>query len=254
MCVCSAPARLSNTIVYAGLAYRNGSKVHVMGYQNQSENLATGPNCMLLHIPSAAPMSPKNMVDTSDCPELLADLVKAARPMPRSMGEPEPAPVLHVFESGIYTVVSCRYSAQLAGQALDQVPAAKRPAISDDLLELYDKEFPGWHLALCCFDNRDRSQCTPLLWWYESLLSRCPDGPRRIDSHLPARGASADASARNLYPKARSRHERRLLARCRPVERAPATRSDRCVALAPCGQNPCAGYPAIGTATIFPPR
>ena len=63
MCVSAASASLSNTIVYCGLAEKNGRVVHVMGYQNRAENLAAGPNCMILHLPAVGPMSPDNMPD-----------------------------------------------------------------------------------------------------------------------------------------------------------------------------------------------
>jgi hypothetical protein len=185
MCVSAAPARLSNTIVYAGLAHRAGKRVHVMGYQNQAENLGDGPNCMLLHIPSAAPMSPDNMVDTSKCPSVLKDLDRAVRGASLSLSRgPVPRPaaaVVHVFQKGLYTVVLANHW-ELAGQALERVPAHQRPAISRELLAFYGKEFPGWHLALCCFDNREAVTADPLLWWFEPLFPQQLMAPG-IDAH-----------------------------------------------------------------------
>lgn len=197
MCVCAAPARLSNTILYAGIARRRGTPVHVMGYQNRAQNLAEGANCMLLHIPSAAPMDPDNMVDTSPCPSVLEDLVRWLAPGPppdlASLGAvpgAAPAPVVHVFQKGIYTVVlSNRWD--LAHAALAQVPARQRPAISAELLRFYGERFPGWHLALCCFDNREVATSTPLLWWYEPLFPRTLMAPA-IDAHT---GAPPDLAA-----------------------------------------------------------
>lgn len=192
MCVSAAPARLSNTIVYAGVVHRDGNRVHVMGYQNRAENLADGANCMLLHIPSAAPMSADNMVDTSACPSVLEDLVQSLMP-PRSRSAPAPASaadVVHVFQKGIYTVVlSNRW--ELAHEALSQVPESKRPALSVELLRFYGEHFPGWHLALCCFDNRDAVTSDPLLWWYEPLFPATLMAPA-IDAHT---GGPPDLSA-----------------------------------------------------------
>lgn len=190
MCVCAAPARLSNTILYAGVARRRGTPVHVMGYQNRAQNLADGANCMLLHIPSAAPMDPDNMVDTSSCPSVLEDLVRWLAPPPAGMrGGPAAAAVLHVFQKGIYTVVlSNRWD--LAHAALAQVPEHQRPAISPALLRFYGERFPGWHLALCCFDTREAVTSAPLLWWYEPLFPDTLMAPA-IDAHT---GAPPDLS------------------------------------------------------------
>jgi hypothetical protein len=186
MCVSTAPARLSRTIVYAGVAQRAGKRVHVMGYQNQAENLDAGPNCMILHIPSAAPMTPENMVDTSACPWVLSRLARAARgPAPAAAGyaprSRSAAPVVHVFQKGIYTVVLANHW-ELAHQALTRVPAHQRPAVSAELLAFYGKHFPGWHLALCCFENHEAVTSDPLLWWFEPLFPDRLMAPG-IDAH-----------------------------------------------------------------------
>jgi len=34
--------------------------------------------------------------------------------------------------------------------------------------------YPGWHVALCCFDAREMSPADPILWWYE------PKDPNRL--------------------------------------------------------------------------
>lgn len=185
MCITSGPAKLAKTVVYAGLAQRDGRDVHVMGYQNRAENLADGPNCMILHLPSAMPMSPDNMVDTSGCPKLLDKLLDAVRERTflaslSALSEPEP-PVVHVFNKGIYTVVLANRPDLVAG-ALHRVPAERRPAISAELLEFYETWFPSWHLALCCFSNREATTTTPLLWWYESMFPDVLLAPA-IDCH-----------------------------------------------------------------------
>jgi hypothetical protein len=193
MCVSAAPARLTNSLIYAGIVNRAGKRVHVMGYQNCAENLADGANCMLLHIPSVAPMSADNMVDTSACPSVLDDLVRSLMPIPRWRSAPaagSAADVVHVFQKGIYTVVlSNRW--ELAHEALSQVPESKRPALSVELLRFYGEHFPGWHLALCCFDNRDAVTSDPLLWWYEPLFPATLMAPA-IDAHT---GGPPDLSA-----------------------------------------------------------
>ena len=69
------------------------------------------------------------------------------------------------LDSGIYTVVLASDAAVIP-RALDQVPRSKRPAPNEKLFSWRSRQFPGWPVALCCFDNRDVRHATPMLWWY----------------------------------------------------------------------------------------
>ncbi len=187
MCVTANAAKLSKTIVYAGTARKQGKRVHVIGYQNTAVNLAHGANCMILHIPASAPMGPDNMVDTSACPQVLEILVELLTPSRSIRGGPVSGSAranVHVFKKGCYTVVLANRW-DLAHQALDQVPPNQRPEISSQLLRFYGERFPGWHLALCCFDSRETITAEPLLWWYEPLYPNTLMAPG-LDAHTGA--------------------------------------------------------------------
>jgi hypothetical protein len=54
MCVSLAAARLSNTILYAAeVCPDGGDVVHVLGYQNSVQNLASGNSCPSPRSPGA---------------------------------------------------------------------------------------------------------------------------------------------------------------------------------------------------------
>ena len=125
MCVTSATAHLNNTVVggwdiqHPTYGYR-----HVLAYQNAPKNLASGANCMLLHIPTTTDLVPSDLVDTSSYPELLYDIVKTLIPPPpentRSLGV---SPKNHVIEMGVYHVALLNdlSSTALKG-VLNQIP------------------------------------------------------------------------------------------------------------------------------------
>jgi hypothetical protein len=79
---------------------------------------------------------------------------------------------VQVFNRGSYTVVLST-DAKKIPQALDQVPENKRPSINAEIFEAYDKWYPGWSFALCCF-AKDLPDPEPLVWWYK------PQDPARL--------------------------------------------------------------------------
>ena len=169
MCVCAAEAKLSGTVLYQGqVEHPVHGGIHVLGYQNTARNLAAGPNAMLLHLPGKG-VSQANFIDTSGCPRILQDMVSAVRPPSRGvdwMGGPAAAgAAVEVFEHDIYTVILAEDPLAIPA-ALTRVPEAKRVRISRELMRFYADRFPGYAIALCCFDNRDARQANPLLLWY----------------------------------------------------------------------------------------
>lgn len=98
-----------------------------------------------------------------------------------------------VFEHDVYTVVLAEDPAEIPA-ALERVPANRRPAISAELLGFYAETFPGYTIALCCFDNADARRARPLFLWYEPAepdLLRLP----ALDCHtggVPEPGARVD--------------------------------------------------------------
>lgn len=173
MCMTLEPSRMSSTILYAAETVFNDTLVHVMGYQNQAENLSKGPNAMLLPIPSSAPMGPGNAIDMRACKNVLKDyavIVEANRPRTRGMskgfGDVDSLGDVQVFDSGSYTVVLAKDASGI-DSALGQVPANKRPASRPDIFAAYGKLYPGWHIALCCYDGAVEAE--PMVWQYEPL-------------------------------------------------------------------------------------
>lgn len=71
---------------------------------------------------------------------------------------------VQVFNKGSYTVVLATSAAAIP-DALSRVPENKRPQINREIFEAYDKWYPGWTFALCCFDSSLQTP-EPLVWWY----------------------------------------------------------------------------------------
>lgn len=165
MCCTLSPSRMSSTLLLTSIAKRDNKIVHVMGYQNTAQNLGRGPNAMLLPFPAAEPMGAENILDTSSYRSVLSNMASHFQPRSRrvtrrSLTKSAPA---QVFDSGAYTVVLAQSAADIP-EALARVPAAKRPALNQEIFNAYARWYPGWQVALCCFDGA--IEASPLLWWY----------------------------------------------------------------------------------------
>jgi hypothetical protein len=172
MCVTSDLAKLLGTKIYLGQKKVNRRLLHILGYKADPQNLATGPNALIIHLPAKVKMTETNNLNTKGCSNLLDDMVQAALPKPkgelkRSLGINLSERAL-VYTSGIYTVIQA-HSADAVYDALNRVPANKRPNISRELLQYYNQNYNGWTLQLCCFDNKDVAKAEPLMWWYEPM-------------------------------------------------------------------------------------
>ena len=167
MCMSLSQAEFSQTRLYAGEAKLEGKYVHVIAYQNSAQS--EGPNAMVLPLPAAVMPGPENVVDTRTFKGFLAEMERATRvswpSASRSarLGLPGPAAV---FDVGSYTVVLAEKPADVAN-ALASVPEEKRPALNPDLLAAFDELYPGWPIAVCCWNGRIKAE--PLLWWFEPM-------------------------------------------------------------------------------------
>jgi hypothetical protein len=168
VCVSAAPAYFSDTVLYVGrVDHPVLGHIEVLGYQNTAVNLARGPNAMLLHLPAVA-MSPANFLDTTANRSILRDMARVttlARPPVAGSMEPYEAPPIQVFDHDIYTVVLANDPRGIPA-ALDTVPSHRRPRVHRLLLDFYAHTYPGYPVALCCFDNADARRAAPLLLWY----------------------------------------------------------------------------------------
>ena len=175
MCMTLQPSRMSGTILYGAETLHNDQLLHVMGYQNRAENLGSGPNAMLLPIPSALPMGPENAIDLRACKNVLRDYEKTwvtmntsrSRSMSKSFGDHDALSTkVQVFDSGSYTVVLAS-DPKYIDSALSQVPADRRPNPNPAIFEAYGKLYPGWHIAMCCYNAKVDAE--PMLWQYQPL-------------------------------------------------------------------------------------
>lgn len=209
MCVSSAPAHFSNTILLAAEVAIEEEQFHLLGYQNTMQNLAaeltpaaadwgwsgdadaskpaTVGNAMLLPIPAVqGTLGEHSVIDASLCPRILKDMAAAVRPpqtrFRATLGADsfaKNAPV--VFDTGIYTVVLAEDASDIPA-ALSRVPERKRPALNQALFDAYASFYPGWYVALCCFDNAEAKQADPLLWYYKPQRPEFLFAPA-LDSH-----------------------------------------------------------------------
>lgn len=163
-------AEFSGTILYAGRRWHpQHGLVEVLGYQNTAVNLAGGPNAMLLHLP-AARMSREHFISTGRSADVLIRMRDAAaRTQPSAisagMALMGADAAVEVFDHDIYTVVLASDPTQIPA-ALHHVPPHKRPPLNPVLFEFYADAFPGYTIALCCFDNTQALRAKPLLMWY----------------------------------------------------------------------------------------
>lgn len=168
MCVSMDLADFSGTTLYGGRRnHPTLGMVEVLGYQNTAVNLATGPNAMLLHLPSPGVRS-SQFIGVGRHGDVLSRMVDAMRPVAAvaGMGWMQASGQAEVFEHDIYTVVLANDPTQIT-TALAQVPSNKRPAVNPELFEFYRDVFLHHTVALCCFDNAQAHRAKPLLIWYE---------------------------------------------------------------------------------------
>ncbi len=203
MCVTLSPAKLSNTILYAGETMLGAAYVHLIGYQNQAHNVVAGPNAMILPFPSSTPMGPGNVFDTTQAKSILKDLTSVIpRRLSRSKGTrgPDSMRSVQVFDSGSYTIVMSR-NARAIPAALDQVPVEKRPTINGAIFDAYAQWYPNWPIALCCFAGEQEVAPEPMLWWYNPLN---PDylfipGLDAHDGQPPRLGKHVEVASRVVF-------------------------------------------------------
>lgn len=171
MCITSARATLSKTLIYSGEGVRNDNLVHVLAYQNNATSHAAGPNAMILPIPTNKEMGPDNIIDTRSFKSFLKDIADATKAktlgmdsFSMNMTKGLSRGMAQVFESGSYTVVLAESVDQIP-EALGRVAANKRPSLSEAFLDGFGKLYPNQPIALCCWDGTIKAE--PLLWWYE---------------------------------------------------------------------------------------
>lgn len=180
MCMTFGSARLSQTRLYAGEARFAGKYVHVIAYQNKATS--AGPNAMILPIPAAAPLTEQNVIDTRSFSSFLDDIHRAnyiPSSSPYAARSASYSPRVRVFVVGSYTVVLAARPSAIAS-ALARVPEQQRPDVNPAMLQAFDELYPGWPLAVCCWNGKIHAE--PLLWWYEPKMPGWLFAPA-LDAH-----------------------------------------------------------------------
>ena len=170
MCVSMAPAEFKGAIAFGGEV---DESLHLLGYQNSAQSLS-GPNCMLLHVPTAE-LTADNLVPTTAVPNFMEDMGRRVYALwtfrggmtSRSAMEPV------VVHYGAYEIVLAS-SAKDVPSALERISPAKRPVINDELLAWFDKQRPNYSFALPCFNNDVEQVQHPI------LIKYVPTDPTKI--------------------------------------------------------------------------
>jgi hypothetical protein len=170
MCCTFGRSTMSKTRIYVGEAERNGETVHVLAYQNVAKSL--GANAMVLPFPTDVAMSQENVIDTRQFKHFLKDITNASKEMTKGLDADSfsrgdrrlaSAKVAQVFSVGSYTVVLADNVEQIP-EALERVPADRRPAVSRSFLNGYAELYPKDPIAVCCWNGAIEAE--PLMWWY----------------------------------------------------------------------------------------
>ena len=187
MCITSSNSILDNTYIgvwdinHVDYGYR-----HVLTYQNRVENTADESNCMLLHIPSKEPILPEWIVDTAEAVNFLSDLYSLVDPPVLSRGHwmgGSSEPENYIVEMGVYHIAILNVLTEAAlSKALAQIPAKKRPHISEELINFFKSKFKGFPLLLCCFNNKEALKASPIMVHFPPLHSNKLMAPT-IDAH-----------------------------------------------------------------------
>ncbi|QQR79317.1 MAG: hypothetical protein IPJ69_07985 [Deltaproteobacteria bacterium] len=167
MCIVSAPAKLTGTLIAAGIAERGD---HYLVYQNQAEISSDASAAMLLAIPSTGPLSRENFIDFSKSPQVLVDswprFEVARRNSTRATGHGVKAVD---FYSGNYRIFAAQSLSDIQ-EALRGTEYAQKIKISEAMADFFHTSYPGWSLALCCFNNRELQLMDPIGIIYDSLF------------------------------------------------------------------------------------
>lgn len=183
MCMSSAPAKLTDTIVFAGKC-PDGD--HLLGYQNTVESFSKDSvNSMILPIPSAVKMSRLNMLDTSECPDMLKNIAEQLFATlsfnSRGMMKGFDSRSVEIFKSGNYTVILAENGSDIPN-ALKQISENERPNIRQDLCDTLTKYYPGWWMACCIWSGNAKIKNHPILWKYTPINKNYLFMPG-LDSH-----------------------------------------------------------------------
>jgi hypothetical protein len=134
-------------------------------------------NAMILPIPDS--VDSIEVLDTTSCPTFLKDVRDALTPRTRggmrSFGGAKSFSV-RIIDFDIYTIVIAADAAAMAEVlASKAISDERRPAINEAMIKAYTEWYPGWSIAVCCFNNSDLQEGKPLLFSYLPSKQEDPD-------------------------------------------------------------------------------
>jgi hypothetical protein len=144
MCCSVSPGvrvEFSDTVLYAAeVIDARGEVVHVLAYQNKARNASRQASRLSAAVASLPSVGTGNAM---------------ILPFPAARGT--------MTEANVLDTKRCR---EILTSALGRVPRSKRPVLNPALFDAYARWYPGWTVALCCFNNRRARLADTLLWWY----------------------------------------------------------------------------------------
>jgi hypothetical protein len=172
MCVSNSPASFNKTKGYIGEAKtKEHGLVHVLGYQNKVKNETNKPNAMILHFPAKESMGKNNVIDLGEKGKGLLNHMcyfYEERSKSGMKGIVSNSAKIEMFDTGIYTVIISN-KPSLINEALKDVSENKRPEINLQLMQWYEDNYPGYSIAVCCFNTSEQTNADPLFWWYKPM-------------------------------------------------------------------------------------
>lgn len=169
-------SELTGTRLYVGEAYWDYDLVHVLAYSNTAKT--AGPNAMILPLPAAEMLTAENLIDTRSFPGFLNDIAEATKEQVDG-GLDYDRNEIEIVEVGSYTVVLASNAKQVPA-ALERVMPHRRPALNEEVVASFEKNYPGCPLTVCCWDGTIEAE--PLLLWYKPLHKEVFFAPS-LDAH-----------------------------------------------------------------------
>jgi hypothetical protein len=167
---------MDGTIVATWLGkHPTAGDVHCTAYQNRPVNLdENGPNGMLLHYPTAEPLTAANLLDFGESQYGLDAMVEAVGTlnpyyMPSYSTMPsDEEPIL--VDHGIYSLILASRPLQILDM-LGEVRPNRRPDLRNaraffESYERTSKKTRGYKFIYACFDSKEAKTAAPIGVWY----------------------------------------------------------------------------------------
>ena len=164
MCVTLGPGDLFGTSICAGVL---PTGMHFFFYENTALTFGKGPNMMIIAVPTKRLVG-EDLINCEKMPNILGDMRRAVQPPLTRSSKSFSLGSFEVVSVGIYTVVIAQSVAAVPA-AMQSLPPALRPEINNDVLDSYNKMYPGWPLTLWIWEGNEAQQSQPIGVTYKPL-------------------------------------------------------------------------------------